>query len=65
MIRIARRIPVLPQNTQWVNSNDTNVVGATSTLQTNYLFSPTFVRVLLNSGSRFDFGNLRTSQRSE
>ena len=42
---------VLPQNMQWVNSNDTNVVGATSTLQTNYLFSPTFVRVLLNSGS--------------
>ena len=42
---------VLPQNMQWVSSNDTNVVGATSTLQTNYLFSPTFVRVLLNSGS--------------
>jgi hypothetical protein len=43
--------PVLPQNVNWVNSNDTNVVGATSTLQSNYLFSPTFIRVLLNSGT--------------
>lgn len=42
---------VLPSAVDWVNSNDTNVVGATSTLQTNYLFSPTFVRCLLNSGS--------------
>jgi hypothetical protein len=43
--------PVLPQNVNWVASNDTNVVGATSTLQSNYLFSPTFIRVLLNSGT--------------
>lgn len=43
--------PVLPQNVNWVTTNDTNVIGATSTLQSNYLFSPTFIRVLLNSGT--------------
>ncbi len=43
--------PVSPSAMNWVNSNDTNVVGATSTLQSNYLFSPTFIRVLLNSGT--------------
>jgi hypothetical protein len=42
---------VLPSAVTWINTNDTNVVGATSSLQTNYLFSPTFVRCLLNSGS--------------
>jgi hypothetical protein len=43
--------PVLPSAVNWVNTNDTNLVGATTTLQGNYLFSPTFIRVLLNSGS--------------
>lgn len=43
--------PVTPSAVQWVNTNDTNVVNATSSLQTNYLFSPIFARVLLNSGS--------------
>lgn len=43
--------PVTPSAVNWVSSNDTNVVGATSTLQSNYLFSPTFIRVLLNSGT--------------
>jgi hypothetical protein len=41
--------PVLPSAVNWVSTNDTNVVGATSTLQSNYLFSPTYIRVLLNS----------------
>ena len=41
--------PVLPSAMNWVNTNDTNVVGATSSLQSNYLFAPTFIRVLLNS----------------
>lgn len=43
--------PVLPSAVMWIATNDTNVVGATSSLQTNYLFAPTWVRCLLNSGS--------------
>ena len=43
--------PVLPSAMTWINSNDTNAVNATTSLQTNFLFSPTFARVLLNSGS--------------
>jgi hypothetical protein len=43
--------PVLPSAMTWVTTNDTNVVGATSSLQTNYAFAPTWVRCLLNSGA--------------
>jgi hypothetical protein len=43
--------PVLPSAVNWVTTNDTNVVGATGSLQSNYLFAPTFIRVLLNSGT--------------
>lgn len=43
--------PVLPTAMQWIATNDTNAVGATGSVQTNYLFTPTFVRALLNSGS--------------
>jgi hypothetical protein len=43
--------PVIPSAVTWVSTNDTNVVGATSSLQSNYLFAPTWIRVLLNSGS--------------
>lgn len=43
--------PVLPQNMVWISSNDSAAVGATGSILTNYLFSPAFVRVLLNSGS--------------
>lgn len=43
--------PVVPSAVTWISSNDTNVVGATSSLQTNYLFAPSWVRCLLNSGS--------------
>jgi hypothetical protein len=42
---------VLPSAMTWIATNDTNVVGATSSLQTNYLFAPTWVRCLLNSGT--------------
>lgn len=45
--------PVLPGSVEWVDSNDTNVVGATSSKQTNYLFAPTFSRVVLNSGTGY------------
>lgn len=43
--------PVLPSAMVWIATNDTNVVGATTSLQTNYAFAPTWVRCLLNSGS--------------
>lgn len=43
--------PVLPSAMTWVNSNDTAAVGATGSIQTNYGFTPTWARVLLNSGT--------------
>lgn len=43
--------PVTVPNVTWINSNDANVVGATATQQSNYLFTPIFARVLLNSGT--------------
>lgn len=42
---------VLPYLVTWVSSSDTNVVGATTTQQSNYAFAPIFARVLLNSGT--------------
>jgi hypothetical protein len=43
--------PVLPQNMTWINSNDSDVVSATTSQLSNYLFSPRYVRTLLNSGA--------------
>ncbi len=43
--------PPLPSAMTWVNTSDTAAVGATATVQTNFAYCPTFVRVLLNSGS--------------
>jgi len=43
--------PVTPSAMSWVNTNDSNAVGATGAVQTNFLFAPTWARVLLNSGS--------------
>lgn len=43
--------PVLPQNMTWIPSNDAQAVGATASILTNYIFSPAFVRVVLNSGT--------------
>ena len=42
---------VLPSAMTWINSNDTNAVNATTSLQSNFLFAPTWARILLNSGS--------------
>jgi hypothetical protein len=42
---------VLPSSVTWQSTNDPNGVAATGAIQTNYLFSPTFIRILLNSGS--------------
>ncbi len=43
--------PVAVGSMTWVDSSDTNVVGATVTRQSNFTFSPAYVRVKLNSGS--------------
>jgi hypothetical protein len=43
--------PPLPSAMVWLNTNDASAVGATTSLQTNFFFSPIFARVLLNSGS--------------
>lgn len=43
--------PVSPSAVTWINTNDTNAVNAIASVQTNYLFAPTFVRALLNSGT--------------
>lgn len=43
--------PVTPALMTWVSTSDTAAVGATTTVQTNYLFSPAYIRVLLNSGT--------------
>lgn len=43
--------PVSPSAVTWIATNDTNAVNATGSVQTNFLFTPTFVRALLNSGS--------------
>jgi hypothetical protein len=43
--------PVSPSLVTWVSSSDTAVVSATATQQSNFLFTPTLARVLLNSGT--------------
>lgn len=43
--------PVTPSAVIWVNTDDANAVNATGIVQTNFLFAPTFARVLLNSGT--------------
>jgi hypothetical protein len=43
--------PVLPSAMTWIPTNDPNVVGATTSQQSNFFFSPTFAQVLLNSGT--------------
>jgi len=43
--------PVAPSAMTWIATNDPVAVGATGNIQTNFLFAPTYARVLLNSGS--------------
>src|ERR1700677_28953 len=43
--------PVLPSAMTWIATSATAAVGATSAVATNWLFAPTWARVLLNSGS--------------
>ena len=43
--------PVLPQNVTWVSTSDTNAVGATGNVQTNFAFAPAYIRTIINSGT--------------
>jgi hypothetical protein len=42
---------VAPSAVTWINSSDTGAVGASSSIQTNFAYTPTFARILLNSGT--------------
>ena len=43
--------PVPAASVQWVASSDANVVSATTTQQSNFLFCPIYARVQINSGT--------------
>jgi len=43
--------PVAPNAVIWLPTSDATGVGATTTIQSNYAYAPTFARVLLNSGT--------------
>lgn len=43
--------PVSAINCVWVNSNDTNVVNATATQQSNFAFTPVYARIIMSSGT--------------
>lgn len=43
--------PVAASAMTWVSSSDTNVVGASATKQSNFLFAPKFARVVLTTTS--------------
>lgn len=43
--------PVAPSTVVWVSTSDTNVVAATTTQQSNFLFAPRYVRVILTTTS--------------
>lgn len=43
--------PVAVSSVSWVSTSDTALVGATTTLQSNFGYPPVYARVLLNSGT--------------
>ena len=43
--------PVAVGSVTWINTNDTDAVSAISDIFTNFQFTPTFARILLNSGT--------------
>lgn len=43
--------PVAVGNVTWVTSDDPDVVNATGSATSNFIFAPTFARVKLNSGT--------------
>ena len=43
--------PVAVSAVTWLNTNDTDAVSATGDVFTNFDWTPTWVRILLNSGT--------------
>ena len=43
--------PVAENEMVWFDTNDTTVVAASGSAQSNFVFTPTFARIKLNSGS--------------
>lgn len=43
-------VPVAVNDVTWVASDDPDVVNATASATSNFIFAPTFARVKLNSG---------------
>ncbi len=43
--------PVALASMTWISSSDTNAVGATGNVQTNYQFAPRYARILKNTGT--------------
>lgn len=43
--------PVAENSVTWVDSSDANVVSASATKQSNFLFAPKYARIKLNSGT--------------
>ena len=43
--------PTAPADMVWINSSDAAVVAANSSQQSNFLFTPRYARVLINSGT--------------
>ena len=43
--------PVAVNSMTWVNTTDTNMVNASATCQSNFLFAPKYARIKLNSGA--------------
>lgn len=44
-------VPVAPADITWINSSDLAVVSANSSQQSNFLFTPKYAKVLINSGT--------------
>ncbi len=43
--------PVAPASVTWVNHPDSNLVAATTAVQSNYAYMPVYARIVLNSSS--------------
>jgi hypothetical protein len=43
--------PIAIPNVNWIATNDTGVVNATASADSNYIVTPTYARVVLNSGT--------------
>lgn len=43
--------PVAVGSMTWIDTSDTAAVGATTSVQSNFMFAPKFARIKLNSGT--------------